>query len=70
VDVAEKSSDTHRSFTPSKIKENMNLVEENVHVLRRFILDDEVIETTSSWVPDTGTFRGQTSQYLKIVDIY
>jgi hypothetical protein len=33
----------------------MDLAEADVRVLRRFIPDEEVRETTSPWVPDTGT---------------
>jgi hypothetical protein len=48
----------------------MDAVEADVRVLRKFISDDEVKETTNSWVPDTGFVRGRSSQYLKTVDIY
>jgi hypothetical protein len=48
----------------------MHLIEVDVLVLRRFNPDNEVRETTRSWFPDTGTFQGWTSQYLKTMDIY
>jgi hypothetical protein len=70
VDAVESSVDTYHFVTPPEIQTEMDLAEADVHVLRRFIPDDEVRETTSSWVPDTGTFRGWTSQYLKTMDIY
>jgi len=45
-------------MTPPKIQLEMDAVEADVRVLRRFTSDDEVKETTRSWVPDTIFFRG------------
>jgi hypothetical protein len=48
----------------------MDMAEVDVRVLWKFISDNEVKESTSLWVPNTGSFRGRSSQYLKTVDIY
>jgi hypothetical protein len=41
-----------------------------VQVLRKFIPDEEVSQTTNPWVPDTGTIQGWLSHYLKTINIY
>jgi hypothetical protein len=61
VEAVEISTDTYRFVTPPEIQTEMDLAEVYVRVLRRFIPDDELRETTNSWVPNTGTFQGQTS---------
>jgi hypothetical protein len=59
--MVESSADTYPSVTPLEIQTEMDLVEAYVHVLRRLILDDEVMDTIISWVPDIGTFQRRTS---------
>jgi hypothetical protein len=61
VDAIQSSVDSYRSVTPPEIQTEMDLAEADVHVLRRFIPDEEVRETTNPWVLDTGTIRGRTS---------
>jgi hypothetical protein len=58
VDVAENSANSYSFVTPPEIQTEMDLDEANVRVVRRFIPDDEVTETTNLWVPDTSTFQG------------
>jgi hypothetical protein len=37
---------------------------------RCFVSDDEVLDSVTSWILDTGNTRSRVSQYLKTVDIY
>jgi len=48
----------------------MDMAEADVRVLLKFVLDDKVKEMTNSWVPNNGSVRGWSSQYLKTMDIY
>jgi hypothetical protein len=61
VDVAENSTKTYHSATPPEIQSEMDVAEADVQVLRKFISDEEVKETTSSWVPDIGYVHGRSS---------
>jgi hypothetical protein len=66
----EESSDSYYSHTPPHIQEELDLVEDNARVLRRFVSDDEVLKYISSWIIDIGNFSSRVTQYFKTMVIY
>jgi hypothetical protein len=61
IAVAENSTNSYHAHTPPQIQAEINLVEADVRVLRRFVTDEEVRANTSSWVPDTGGIRSRAN---------
>jgi hypothetical protein len=58
-------SDDYHAHTPPEIQDEIDLAEADVQVLRHFISNEEVTDTTQSWVPDPGSTRHESPNTSK-----